>query len=75
MQIKQVVLETSRRLGFAIRVLIDVVSNVSFRLLYFNTRKGLPPVTNKILLLSATGKPSSWYLIKVKTSHSNRIGS
>ena len=58
MQVKQVVLETSRRLGFAIRVLIDVVSNVSFRLLYFNTRKGLPPVTNKILLLSATGKLS-----------------
>ena len=59
-------METSRRLGFAIRVLIDVVSNVSFRLLYFNTRKGLPPVTNKILLLSATGKPSFWFLIKLK---------
>ena len=56
MQVMLVVMEASRRLGFAIRVLIDVVSNVSFRLLYFNTRKGLPPVTNKILLLSATGK-------------------
>ena len=50
--------EVSRRLGFAIRVLIDVVSNICFRLLYFNSRKGLPPVTNKILLLSATGKLS-----------------
>ena len=58
MQVTLVVKEASRRLGFAIRVLIDVVSNVSFRLLYFNTRKGLPPVTNKILLLSATGKLS-----------------
>ena len=77
MQVTLVVKEASRRLGFAIRVLIDVVSNVSFRLLYFNTRKGLPPVTNKILLLSATGKLSypNLLLQNLNPSYLNRTGS
>ena len=86
MQVTLVVMEASRRLGFAFRVLIDVVSNVFFRLLYFNTRKGLPPVTNKILLLSATGKlsqvnPTCFYKTSKEGSQSkpisylNRIGS
>ena len=70
MQVRQVVVEVSRRLGFAIRVLIDVVSNICFRLLYFNSRKGLPPVTNKILLLSATGKAfSSTIFLFVASQH------
>lgn len=36
------------------RVLLDLISDVTFHLLYYNSRKGLPPVTNDLLLLSAT---------------------
>ena len=54
MQVRRLFLEACSRLGFSIRVILDVVSNVSFRLLYWNSRKGLPPATNKLLMLSAT---------------------
>ena len=53
MQLDKVFLETWKRVGFCIRILLDMVSDVSFRLLYFNGRRGLPPVTNDILLQSA----------------------
>ena len=54
MQAGRFILEAWGRFGFCIRVLVDVISNVSFRILYWNSRKCLPPVTNKLLLLSAT---------------------
>ena len=54
MQVSRLVAGAWSRLGFTLRVLLDVVSDVSFRLLYCNSRKGLPPVTNRLLLLSAT---------------------
>lgn len=47
-------METLTKLGFCVRLLLDVLSNITFRLLFRETRKGLPPVTNDILLLSAT---------------------
>jgi len=47
-------LEAWDRLGFCVRVLLDVISEIGFRLVFCNSRKGLPPVTNNILLLSAT---------------------
>lgn len=54
MQLDKVFIETWKRVGFCIRILLDMVSDISFRLLYFNGRKGLPPVTNDILLQSAS---------------------
>jgi fatty acid amide hydrolase 2 len=54
MQIGRLVAGAWSRLGFAVRVLLDLVSNASFRLLYRGSRRGLPPVTNRILLLSST---------------------
>jgi len=54
MKLHCLVLETCRKLGFCVRVLLDLISDVTFHLLYYNSRKGLPPVTNDLLLQSAT---------------------
>lgn len=54
MQLQCLVLETCQKLGFCVRVLLDLLSDVTFHLLYWNSRRGLPPVTNNILLLSAS---------------------
>ena len=43
-----------RRIAFCLRVLSDLVSDLSFSALYWrSSRRGLPPVTNEILLDSA----------------------
>ena len=58
MKVEKILLETWKRVGFCLRILLDVVSDITFRLLYFRGRKELPPVTNDILLLSASALAS-----------------
>ncbi|XP_059083256.1 fatty-acid amide hydrolase 2-like [Tigriopus californicus] len=45
---------TWRQLTFCLRILADLVSDVTFHLLYFGRKKTLPPLNHKILLLSAS---------------------
>lgn len=46
--------KTLRNVTFCLRILIDLVSDITFRLLYWQSRRGLPPVTKDFLLESAT---------------------
>ena len=54
MQLEDHLLSLWRRIAFCLRVLSDLVSDLSFSALYWRrSRRGLPPVTNEILLDSA----------------------
>jgi len=46
--------KTIGKFTFCLRILIDLVSDITFRLLYWQSRRGLPPVTKDFLLESAT---------------------
>ena len=54
MQLEDHLLSLWRRIAFCLRVLSDLVSDLSFSALYWrSSRRGLPPVSNEILLDSA----------------------
>ena len=54
MQLEDSLLGLWRRIAFCLRVLGDLVSDLSFSALHWRSeRRGLPPVTNDILLESA----------------------
>ena len=54
MQLEDSLLGLWRRITFCLRVLSDLVSDLSFSALYWrSSRRGLPQVTNEILLESA----------------------
>ena len=54
MTLQRQVWQVWSRLGFCLRLLLDVISDLSFKLLYCRShRRGLPGVTSEILLCSA----------------------
>ena len=73
MQTDSLLKQFCHKVGFCFKVLLDLLSDITFHIVYWRSyRRGLPPVTNEILLESAvslsckirTGKVTSEQLVQ-----------